>query len=102
MCIVEVESKLYYFYSYISYKVTVSSITMEIYKKVLLKKPNKRDHTLIKYYWVISFLNCLGKVIKKVIAKQLLQFCKANKKLYKGQIKTKKHYSIIDITTILI
>lgn len=32
---------------------------------ILLEKPNKRDRTLVKSYWVISLLNCLGKVVEK-------------------------------------
>ena len=52
-------------------------------KKIFLKKPHKRNRTLIKSYQVISPLNCLGKIVEKVEAEQLLQFCKANKKLYK-------------------
>ena len=40
---------------------------------ILLEKEKKRDLTLVKSYKVISLLNCMGKVLKKFIAEQLLQ-----------------------------
>lgn len=71
-------------------------------KGVLLEKPNKRDRTLIKSYRVISFLNCLEKVVEKVVTKQLSQFCEANGKLHKKQMGTRKHRSAIDAAALLI
>ena len=35
---------------------------------ILLKKVEKRDLTLVKSYRVISLLNCMGKLVEKVIA----------------------------------
>ncbi len=60
-------------------------------KGVLFEKSNKRDRTLVKSYRVITLLNCLGKVVEKVVAKQLSQFCEVNQKLHKGQIGARKH-----------
>ena len=60
-------------------------------KGVLLEKPNKRDRTLVKSYRVISLLNCLGKVVEKVVAKQLSDFCEVNEKLHKGQMGARKY-----------
>ena len=71
-------------------------------KGVLLEKPNKRDRTLVKSYRVISLLNCLGKVVEKVVAEQLSQFCEANGKLHKGQMGARKHRSAVDAAAILI
>ena len=71
-------------------------------KRILLEKPNKRDRTLVKFYWVISLLNFLGKVVEKVVAEQLLQFCKANGKLHKGKMGTRKHVLAIDAAALLI
>ena len=51
---------------------------------MLLEKPNKRDRTLVKSYRVISILNCLGKLVEKVVAEQLAKFCEINEKLHKG------------------
>lgn len=39
---------------------------------ILFKKKNKRDLTLVKSYKVISLLNCMDKVIEKVVSEQLL------------------------------
>lgn len=75
---------------------------MEVCKKVLLEKPNKRDCALVKSYQVISLLNCLGKVIEKVVAEQLLQFCEANGKLYRGHMGARKYCSAIDALALLI
>ena len=44
---------------------------------ILLEKGGKRDLSLVKSYRVISLLNCLGKVVEKVIAGLLSQFCEA-------------------------
>lgn len=38
---------------------------------VLLEKGGKRDFTLVKFYRVISLLNCMGKVVEKVVGEQL-------------------------------
>ena len=37
-------------------------------KEVLFEKLNKKNHTLVKLYRVISLLNCLRKVVEKVVA----------------------------------
>lgn len=41
-----------------------------------MEKPNKKDRTLIKLYKINSLLNYIGKVIKKLVAEKLFQFCK--------------------------
>lgn len=56
-------------------------------REILLEKGNKRDKSLVKSYRVISFLNCLGKPVEKVVAEQLLQFCETNQKLHIGQMR---------------
>ena len=71
-------------------------------KGVLLEKLNKRDRTLVKSYRVISLLNCLGKVVEKLVAEQLSQFCETNGKLHKGQMGARKHRSAIDAAAILV
>ena len=55
-----------------------------------MEKPNKRDRTLVKSYRVISLLNCLGKVVEKLIAEKLFQFCEAQEKLHREQIGGRK------------
>ena len=69
-------------------------------KGVLLEKPNKRDRTLVKSYRVISLLNCLGKVVEKLVAEQLSQFCETNGKLHKRQMGAQKHRSAINAAAI--
>ena len=42
----------------------------EIYKNYS-KKKNKKDYTISKIYRVISLLNCLDKISKKILTKKL-------------------------------
>ena len=88
--------------------VVIQAIRLQYYppqwrhaKWILLEKPNKRDHTLVKSYRVISLLNCLGKVVEKVVAEQLSQFCEANGKFHKGQMGARKYRSAIDAAALL-
>lgn len=67
-----------------------------------MEKPNKRNCTLVKSYWVISLLNCPGKVVEKLAAEQLSKFCEAKGKLHKGQLGGKKQRSAIDAAALLI
>lgn len=53
---------------------------------ILLEKGGKRDLGLIRSYRVISLLNCLGKVVEKVVAEQLAQYCEIHHKLHPGQM----------------
>ncbi len=45
---------------------------------ILLEKGNKRDRTIVKSYRVISLLNCIGKLVEKVVAEELGQFCESH------------------------
>lgn len=69
---------------------------------VLIEKSKKRDRTLIKSYRVISLLNCLVKVVEKLVAEQLSQFYERFGKLHKGQTGAKKRRSAIDVAAILV
>jgi hypothetical protein len=51
---------------------------------------------------VISLLNCLGKVVKKIAAKAIAQHCKATQALHQGQMGYQKHRSAIDAVACLI
>ncbi len=57
---------------------------------------------MVKSYRVISLLNCLGKVVEKVVAEQLSHFCEINDKLHKGQMGARKFCSAIDVVALLI
>ena len=51
---------------------------------------------------VISLLNCFGKVVEKLVAEKLSQYCEAQEKLYKGQMGGIKHQLAIDPTAVMI
>lgn len=53
---------------------------------ILLEKRKKRDLTLVKSYRIISLLDCMSKILEKVIAEQLLQLSESCSKLHSGQI----------------
>lgn len=67
-----------------------------------MEKSNKKNCTLVKSYRVISLLNCLGKVVEKLIAEKLSQFCKAKEKLHKGQTERRKYRLAIDAAALMI
>ena len=69
---------------------------------VLLEKAGKRDFSLVRSYRVISLLNCMGKVIEKVVAVQLSQYCENYSKLHPGQMGGRKERSAIDVVAILV
>ena len=49
---------------------------------ILLEKGGRRDFSLVRSYRVISLLNCMGKVLEKVVAEQLSQYCESYSKLH--------------------
>ena len=57
---------------------------------VLLEKVGKRDWSLVKSHRVISLLNCLGKVVEKVVAGLLSEYCETFSKLHPGQMGARK------------
>ena len=69
---------------------------------ILLEKGGKRDLTLVKSYRVISLLNCMGKVLEKVIAEQLSQLSGDFLKLYPGQMGAQKERCAIDAVASLV
>ena len=71
-------------------------------KGILMEKPNKRDRTLVKSYRVISLLNCLGKVVEKLVAEMLSQSCETKGSLHQGQMGGRKHRSAIDAAALMI
>ena len=69
---------------------------------ILLEKGGKRDLTLVKSYRVISLLNCMGKVLEKVIAEQLSQLSENFLKLHPGQMGARKERCAIDAVASLV
>ena len=51
---------------------------------ILLEKGGKRDFGLVRSYRVISLVNCIGKVVEKVVAKELSRNFEDYSKLYPG------------------
>lgn len=62
----------------------------------------KRDLTLVNFYRVISLLNCIGKLVEKVIAEQLSQLSKNFLKLHQKQMGAQKERYTIDVIASLI
>jgi hypothetical protein len=68
----------------------------------MLCKPDKPDYTQIKAYQVISLLNCLGKVVEKVVADMIAAYYKAAEVLHTSQIGCQRHQSTLDTVSCLI
>ena len=71
-------------------------------RRILLEKGNKCDKSLVKSYRVISLLNCMGKLVEKVVAEELLQFCETHLKLHKSQMGARKNWCAIDAVAIMV
>ena len=71
-------------------------------KGVLLQKPNKADYTQVKAYRVISLLNCLGKVVEKLVAGLITDHCERQGALHPGQMGARRHRCAPDAVACLI
>ena len=69
---------------------------------IFLEKGGKRDFGLVRSYHVISLLNYMCKVVKKVVVKGLSQYCEDYSKLHPGQMGGRKERSTIDAVATLI
>jgi hypothetical protein len=70
---------------------------------VTILKPGKLTYTTIKSYQVISLLNCLGKVMEKVVAEMLSIHCEGQGGgLHNGQYRCRKGRSTIDAVGMLV
>ncbi len=70
-------------------------------RRILLEKVGKRDFGLVRSYRVISLLNCVSKVVEKVVAKELSQYCEDHSKVHSGQMGGRKKRSAIDAVATL-
>ena len=52
----------------------------------ILAKANKPDYKAPKAYWIITLLNCLGKISEKLVAKRLAYLCEAHNLLHLKQL----------------
>ena len=71
-------------------------------QEILLEKGGKRDFGLVRSYQVISLLNCIGKVVEKVVAKELSHYCEDYSKLHLGQMGGRRERSAIDAVATLV
>ncbi len=66
--------------------------------KIILKKLNKSNYSILKTYKIITLLNCLNKVAEKIIAVQLSYIAEINNKLLNfDQMRDRKQRSVIDV-----
>ena len=68
----------------------------------MLRKPNKLDYTIAKYYRIIYLLNYLGKIAEKAAAEVLSKLYKRQELLYNSQFGSRKRRGAIDTITKLI
>jgi hypothetical protein len=73
-----------------------------ILKKPQAAKPPYRNYTLPKAYKVISLLNCLAKVMEKIIARRLAVMAEFKTLLHMHQIGGRRQKSAIDAVMVLI
>ncbi len=65
--------------------------------EIILKKLNKLNYSILKTYRIITLLNCLDKIAKKLIAMKLSYTVKMNDKLLDfDQMKSRKQRSAIN------
>lgn len=67
-----------------------------------VRERGNRDFTLVKSYRVISLLNCMGKILEKVVAERLSQFCETSAKLHPGQMGARKERYAIDAVAVIV
>jgi hypothetical protein len=73
-----------------------------ILKKSQSTKPPYRNYALPKAYRVISLLNCLAKVMEKIIARRLAVMAEFKTLLHMHQIGGRKQKSAINAVMVLI
>ena len=67
----------------------------------MLKKSGKANYSLAKAWRVISLLNTMGKIIKKLAADAIAEFCEKAGVLHPGQIRARRHHGAIDAVACL-
>lgn len=65
-------------------------------KTVRFLKSSKVHYTVVKSYQIISLLNCLVKVCKKVVVIMLAKWYEVNHVLHEGQIDSRHCQSILN------
>ena len=67
----------------------------------MFPKPKKEDYTNLKSYRVITLLNCLGKVLEKILATRLSFLANIGSLLHHTQMGSRKQRSAIDTALLL-
>jgi hypothetical protein len=62
----------------------------------IIPKPNKPDYSSVKAYRPIALLNCMGKILEKLMATRLAQMAEAHHLLHPDQIGGRPQHSAID------
>jgi hypothetical protein len=68
---------------------------------IVIPKPNKPDYSDPKAYWPIVLLNCLGKILEKLMAMWITTMAEAHHLLHPDQIRGHPQRSTIDATLVL-
>ena len=61
-----------------------------------MPKPGKDDYSVAKAYWVVSLLNCLGKMVEKVAAMLVSAHCEARSAFHPVQYGCQTQRSDVD------
>jgi hypothetical protein len=69
---------------------------------VMLNKPKKLDYSILKAYRPIALMECISKLLEKIIAKQINTDIEAFNLLPMTQFRSRPHYNTIDTITCLI
>ena len=62
----------------------------------MLRKPNKLDYIIAKYYRIIYLLNYLEKIVEKIIIEILFKLCEWQELLYNDQFGSQKRQEAIN------
>ncbi len=69
---------------------------------IILPKPHKPDYSSPKAYRIITLLNCLGKILEKIIATRLSYLAHTTELLSHTQVGGRKQRSAIDAALLLL
>ncbi len=69
---------------------------------IVLNKPNRPDYSLAKAYWPISLLECTGKLMEKIVMKQVNINIETNHLIPMSQFGSQPHHNAIDAVATLI
>ena len=74
----------------------------KVSRGVAIPKPGKDDYSAAKAYRVISLLNCLGKMVEKIVAMLVSAQCELTGGFHAGQYGCQAHRSAVDAVGVVI